>query len=62
MKEEYFIQLVNDVWKLKKELYKTNTKIEFLEKENESLKSKLEKCESELSYCKKYDVYYENLL
>ena len=62
MKEEYFIQLVNDVRKLKKELHKTNTKIEFLEKENIILKSKLEKCESELSYCKKYDVYYENLL
>ena len=35
-------------------------KFESLEKENESLKSKLKKCETELSYCKKYDLYYED--
>ena len=49
---------------MKKKLHKTNTKfkrnIEFLEKENESLKSKLKKCETELAYCKKYDIYYED--
>lgn len=60
MKEEYFVQLVKDVRKLKKELHKSNTKIESLEKENAILKSKLEKCETELSYCKKYDLYYED--
>ena len=64
MKEEYFVQLVKDIRKLKKELHKSNIKfnkkIGFLEKENESLKSKLKKCETELSYCKKYDLYYED--
>lgn len=64
MKEEYFVQLVKDIRKLKKELHKTNTKfnrkIESLEKENRFLKSKLEKCETELTYCEKYDVYYED--
>ena len=64
MKEEYFIQLVKDIRKVKKELHKSNTKfnrkIESLEKENETLKSKLKECERELSYCKKYDLYYED--
>ena len=63
MKEEYFIQMVKDIRKLKKKLHKTNTKfkrkIESLENENKTLKSKLKKCETELSYCKKYDIYYE---
>ena len=62
MKEEYFIQIVKDIRKLKKKLHKTNTKfkrkIESLENENKTLKSKLKKCETELSYCKKYDLYY----
>lgn len=64
MKEEYFIQLVKDIRKLKKELHKSKTKfnrkIESLEMENEILKSILKKCETELSYCKKYDFYYED--
>ena len=64
MKEEYFIQLVKDIRKLKKGLHKTNTKfkrkIESLENENKILKSKLKKCETELSYCNKYDFYYED--
>ena len=64
MKEEYFIQFVKDIRKLKKKLNKTNTKfkrkIESLEKENATLKSKLKKRETELAYCKKYDIYYED--
>lgn len=57
-------QIIKDIRKIKKRVHKINVKYKYkvraLEAENVKMKSRLEDIERELSYCKKYDLYYDD--